>query len=316
MSKKSIARAETATDKKRGFYSYIPSREEKHPSFGSEIPHLKKKQFYVPDDDELQENPKPKRSKHKAPATLRRSKKQRMTGPFSSDECLEVLDEVFHEINGRESRMYQLNPAEIIQAGNCTNLSKQLHPAEFTRTLTYGEVEPEAVADTLIPFLDLADSDVFYDLGCGTGKIVMHVALQTKCKGAKGIEIMHDRAEEGNKALLNLQRSYGEKLWRNRITIAQGDISAPPQCADLKDATVLFVNNVCFGPALMQIVMDILKLHPGIRRVVTLRKICERHRDQRCALKGYTCNLFVHPPSETRVLVSWAHNTSDRKSVV
>lgn len=288
----------------------LNSRVVKHPNYGSEIPRLvapvtgKK-----PLSPRQQPQPKPTSSKTKGTKRLPKKKKE-ISFPVSREECLEILDDAFEEINKNESKMYKMNAEEIIQAGTCTKLSQKVHSAEFLRTLTYGEVEPDAIADTILPLLDLKESDVFYDLGCGTGKIVMQVALQTRCKASKGIEIMFDRIEEGLKAFQRLEERYDEKLGRNRMTIVQGDISDPPACANLQDATVLFINNVCFGPALMHIVTDILTNYPNIHRVVTLRKICQRHSNRRCGMKGYACASFEHPPQETNVSVSWAHETS------
>jgi Histone methylation protein DOT1. len=39
-------------------------------------------------------------------------------------------------------------------------------------------------AETLIKELNITDKDVFYDLGCGVGKLVMQVGLTTPVKKA------------------------------------------------------------------------------------------------------------------------------------
>ena len=234
-------------------------------------------------------------------------------GCVAREKAICILNHTYAGINANESRVYRMKSDEVATARDEAKfaMSTRVHPADFRHSLTYGEVEPGSVADVLIPLLDLGPSDVFYDLGCGTGKIPIQVALQTNCKASKGIEIMHDRVQEGKKALECLRRNYNSVFWKNdRVVIAQGDLQSPPSEADLSDATVLFINNVCFDPALMQVVMGILDEHPKIRRVVTLRKLCERHRERRCASKGYACCHFIHPPPETSVSVSWAHDTS------
>mmetsp|Transcript_22579 Transcript_22579/g.53310 ORF Transcript_22579/g.53310 Transcript_22579/m.53310 type:complete len:369 (+) Transcript_22579:193-1299(+) len=234
-------------------------------------------------------------------------------GCVTREKAIDILDHTYADINADESRVYRMKSDEVATARDKAKfaMSTRIHPADFRHSLTYGEVEPDSVSDVLIPLLDLGPSDVFYDLGCGTGKIPIQVALQTNCKASKGIEIMHDRVQEGRKALECLRRNYHSVFWKNdRVVIAQGDLQCPPSEADLSDATVLFINNVCFDPALMQVVMGILDEHPKIRRVVTLRKLCERHRERRCAAKGYACCHFIHPPPETCVSVSWAHDTT------
>lgn len=282
----------------------------KHPNYGAEVPFLS---TVSSPTKKYPKVPTPLNRKRRATEIKPQSGKRSHcfpTFPLSKEHALSIIDDMYSDINRNESKMYKMKSNEIAEAGNSCEFFKQVHAAEFQRTLTYGEVEADSVADVLIPLLQLDESDVFYDLGCGSGKIPMQIALQTKCKAAKGIEIMHDRVEEGAKALKLLQSSCDEVVWKDRIVIVQGDISNPPPFADLTDATTIFINNVCFGPTIMQMIMDLLENYPNIRRMITLRKICQRHRDQRCALKGYACRHFVHPPPQTHVEVSWASNTS------
>ncbi|EGZ16191.1 hypothetical protein PHYSODRAFT_508314 [Phytophthora sojae] len=183
---------------------------------------------------------------------------------------------------------------------------KELSLEEFRRLMTYGEVSVESVASTILPFLNLEEDDVFFDLGCGTGKILVQAALQTPCKRAIGIELMQNRVLEGQKALERLKERDVPVLRGKQIELLQGDILEPPAEARLMDATVVFINNVMFGPTLMLKVLALLKDMANLRCVMTLRKICERHGHEKCTRAGNYCVDYVHPPEEADIDVSWA----------
>lgn len=228
---------------------------------------------------------------------------------YSTQQSLQFLQFAFDKVISNDLKMYKIDNRTMAQGKAMSDLL--LTSVEMQRTLTYGEVEAESIAESIIPMLDIGCQDVFYDLGCGSGKIVVQVALSTNCLAAKGIEILPERTEEGVVALDKLyHHSEISKDILDQIVITTGDLTAPPPIAPVTDGTVLFVNNVCFPPFLMLKVMDILAENPCIRRVVTLRKICERHRPRRCAYKGNACALFHDTPRQVQVKVSWAAQTS------
>lgn len=209
--------------------------------------------------------------------------------------------------------MYKLSNDVIKATTDQCELSKvmeDLESADFRRMLTYGEVSVESLTSVILPLLNLQQSDVFYDLGCGTGKIVVQVALQTPCMVSKGIELMENRVREGSRALKRLETMDLPILHDKDIHIVHGDILKPPPIAHMMDATVVFINNVCFGPELMLQVMKQLSLMPNLRRVVTLRRLCERHRPRKCTHAGNYCMEYVHPPTQGEIHVSWADKTS------
>ncbi len=205
--------------------------------------------------------------------------------------------------------MYKVNPnlikEEISQCPKSA-LVENAKASDLKRMLTYGEVLPDAFTETILPFLALETSDVFYDLGCGTGKIVVQVALETHIRNANGIELMQNRVLEGERALKRLVTAYPEELVYKHIRIVQGDICHPPSDLNLMDATVIFINNVLFPPELMFAVCELLGRMKSLKRIVTTKKICDRHRDLRCARLNSMCVLFDHPPASAKVAVSWA----------
>ena len=72
--------------------------------------------------------------------------------------------------------------------------------APKSRNTTYGEVLPQSIWKHVISAMNLQASDVFYDIGSGTGKIPLQVALQAGCV-AKGVEFVAARHAIGNAAL-------------------------------------------------------------------------------------------------------------------
>jgi precorrin-6B methylase 2 len=152
--------------------------------------------------------------------------------------------------------------------------------ANRTRNITYGEVLPVSIHEDVIPRLNLRPDDVFFDIGSGTGKIPLQVALETPCALACGVEFVARRHELGTAALERLRsgaaldelRARGsDDAWcarlrdaANRTQLVCGDACR----ADLRDATVIFINNTVFQPDLMASIVEKLA---GLRK---LRKVC------------------------------------------
>jgi len=56
--------------------------------------------------------------------------------------------------------------------------------------------------------------------------------------------------------------------------------------------------------------MEKLNEIPNLRRLVTLRKICDRHRPDLCSRAQSFCMGYIHPPEQAQIQVSWANSTS------
>ncbi|KAL6062214.1 Nucleosomal histone H3-Lys79 methylase [Balamuthia mandrillaris] len=91
---------------------------------------------------------------------------------------------------------------------------------------TYGEISVESV-ETLIEKTGMNEQDVFYDLGCGLGRVVIHVALSTDVKAAKGLELSKRRitfAKEAKKKLMKRVDKDPEYIERCREMLRGGYI--------------------------------------------------------------------------------------------
>ncbi|MCX8165578.1 MAG: class I SAM-dependent methyltransferase [Acidilobaceae archaeon] len=111
--------------------------------------------------------------------------------------------------------------------------------------------------DMVLKVLDLKEDDVFYDLGCGDGRVVIEILKRFPVKKGVCVEVRRDLLEEA------VKRAKAEGV-ESRFVAIHGDFFEVP----LKEATVVYMY-------LLGSVNDALKpklsrdLAPGTR-VVTL----------------------------------------------
>jgi precorrin-6B methylase 2 len=110
---------------------------------------------------------------------------------------------------------------------------------------TYGEMTQEGI-EVLSDILQkhgglLGPGKVFYDLGCGSGKIPCGIALLHPTLRAKGIEVVQDRFQLAEKA----RRALPADVQR-RVDFYWGSFLDEP----LHDMTSCFISNLCFGSEL------------------------------------------------------------------
>ena len=86
-------------------------------------------------------------------------------------------------------------------------LSRSSLPTD--KSLTYGEVLPSSVERHVLPLLALRDGDVVVDLGSGTGKIPLQIALAARALGlngvsCRGVELARERHDAARRAYAKL----------------------------------------------------------------------------------------------------------------
>ena len=158
-------------------------------------------------------------------------------------------------------------------------------------------------------------SDIFYDLGSGTGKIPLQIALAMPDIRAIGVEFAlarHELAQAAYHRAATLMPAHVSSACAAAgidLPVQAADICAAVRSAisrvtalhgnflelDMSDATVVFVNNTVFEPQLTLSLTRCLAALPRLRTLVVLRTICKRHRE-RCAERGEPCAAFEHPP--------------------
>ena len=105
------------------------------------------------------------------------------------------------------------------------------------RHSVYGEVTEESTNGIVEYFKKYFDNDcVFYDLGCGLGKMVVHIGLQYNIKKSCGIEFSKERVSCAN----YIKETYCNE--NNTISFIEGDFLK----IDIGDAKVVYCDNTMY----------------------------------------------------------------------
>jgi len=120
-----------------------------------------------------------------------------------------------------------------LYTGNIVPISEGEKPA----THTYGEITRKGV-DTVLRIFEsrFTEDAVFYDLGCGFGRMLTHVAIEKKMKKVCGIEFDQERADWALRNFENFEYAGAKP------EIIIGDMFEQ----DLSDATIVYFDNTVY----------------------------------------------------------------------
>lgn len=171
-----------------------------------------------------------------------------LIGPFidceSQPSCKQLINELYRNIDGYGG----VSPKEH---------------ADHDIALTYGEIIFES-AEQLIKELAMSAQDVFYDLGCGVGKLVTQVACASPAKKVVGIELVESRYKKALEVLDKLPDHI-----RQKITFIHDNVLQQ----SYKDATIVFMCSTCFTPTTINVILEKIYKETGKNiRLVTLTK--------------------------------------------
>lgn len=129
---------------------------------------------------------------------------------------------------------------------------------------TYGEIVYESV-EALLKEFNLGKEDVFYDLGCGVGKMVVQVYLNSPVKKSIGLELGHTRVTDaiGVREKIEKDKKLSEK---QTLAFYEEDITK----YDYSDATVVYMASTLFSDDMMKHMTDKLAKGKNGLRVATL----------------------------------------------
>ncbi|KAL6731778.1 hypothetical protein Aduo_002607 [Ancylostoma duodenale] len=144
------------------------------------------------------------------------------------------------------------------------------HYAPFSSGV-YGETSYEQM-QSIIDQIGFRESDVFLDLGCGVGQLVMYVAGGTRVKRSVGIEINDLPANYG--AAMGEDFSKWMKWWKKKcrpFQLIHGDmLDEQYRSMITQEATIIFINNYAFEPELDLHIKNMLAdCHVGTRIIST-----------------------------------------------
>ena len=142
----------------------------------------------------------------------------------------------------------------------------------YDQAHTYGEVTIDEFYE-MIKQVKPQSTDVFYDLGSGSGKAVIAASLIFPFKKCVGIEFIEDLANASQRVLYRYQTEH-KAVFSHRpdheVSFVHGDFVHTPW----DDADVVFIHATCFYPELMASVERKLRqLKQGARVIVVTKPL-------------------------------------------
>jgi SAM-dependent methyltransferase len=146
----------------------------------------------------------------------------------------------------------------------------KVYSQELTSNRDISETNGELLyvsINKLFAHVTLTDQDVFFDLGSGLGKMILHVYLQTPVKEVYGIELLVNLHKQAMLAAERVKHDLGILQAVKKMEFICGDFFE----INFNTATVVFINSVCFGQDIMLKLEKIINSIPSIHTVITLR---------------------------------------------
>lgn len=120
----------------------------------------------------------------------------------------------------------------------------------YEQKYVYGEIIRKGV-DTIIEKINKyrkpTDKDVFIDIGCGAGKLVLHTAIKSDIKTLVGVEVVKERVRYAK--YIQNQISPDKSVFFIEKDIRHFDLSI---------ATIVFMNALCFDINLIEHIIESL----------------------------------------------------------
>ena len=117
------------------------------------------------------------------------------------------------------------------------------------RESVYGEITQKATDSLVSRFNEyFNENTVFYDLGCGLGKMVIHLGMQYKLKKSCGIELSKERIQGANDLKQTYCMDYDNITFINKSFF---------DC-DLSDSTVVYYDNTMYDIEFDEKIMELL----------------------------------------------------------
>lgn len=219
------------------------------------------------------------------------------------------MNKIFFNLIGPDNKLYNIsyntNPTKLtkkIIKDIYKDMEKDVRNVtvkEDHSYTTYGEIDPTSV-DIIINKLKIDNNDIFYDLGSGSGKVVMQFYTNTNIKKAIGIELQTNRHDISIKAFNKLKTNYKNLLDPNRELIYYNQNMYN---SNIDDATIVFMCSTCYGTDLLDIVYDKLKNNKKLKYIISLKSY-DRYKDilpQKMSFKMKTswnetspCNIYYN----------------------
>lgn len=151
---------------------------------------------------------------------------------------------------------------------------------------TNGEILYPSVSK-LLTITPLNSSDVFVDLGSGSGKITLQVFLTSSAQECRGIEIVPQLHQLARLAEQQVRHDLPELFTEDhRLAFINGDFFQ----TSLTGATVVLVNATCFGQDILYPLGKMLDNTPSIHTVWSTRPLGHLQRLQKKKIIHAECS--------------------------
>ncbi len=133
---------------------------------------------------------------------------------------------------------------------------------------TYGEIMWDS-ATKIFNDIAFTKKDVFYELGCGTGKVCSQLYLTTPCKKIVGIELSPTRLSHAYKAQKDILKQVKKSKRKKRKWEYRNENFLD---SDLHDATVIYSLTIFENDVMKEITEKLATLKDGLR-VITFKHL-------------------------------------------
>lgn len=130
---------------------------------------------------------------------------------------------------------------------------------------TYGEILPPGVCK-IINNISIDKNDVFFDLGCGCGKVVTQFYYQTCVKSSNGVEFSTTRFSQAEqiKEKINKNEATGNRLNFYRSSFVNKNL-------DLSHGTIFYSCSTCFSDNLMRKIWKKISNNENLNAIIVLK---------------------------------------------
>ena len=132
---------------------------------------------------------------------------------------------------------------------------------------TYGEIVPQAVSK-MIDIFKVNENDVFFDLGCGNGKVVTQYYLETNCAASYGVEFSTTRYKQ----CLEIKEKIKKENAR-QIDFFRGNFAKPK--IDLSKGTLFYLCSTCFSSDVMYKIWTKINQSKNLKAIMALTRFPE-----------------------------------------
>ena len=126
---------------------------------------------------------------------------------------------------------------------------------------TYGEILPKGVNE-IINNISIDKNDVFFDLGCGCGKVVTQFYYQTCVKSSNGVEFSTTRFSQAQEIKEKI------KITDNRLNFYRSNFFN----IDLSHGTIFYIASTCFNKETMKKIWDKISNNKNLNAIIVLTR--------------------------------------------